>query len=396
MTLRTLCTLGLLILTAPAAAEPLGGATGRPIASPAAFSFPAANLHEARWRGFFAGSELFHRVWTPAMGLGPDRLARRCADCHHRDGRGPIGMTAQDGIAPVVRLEAHGDKLGPFLTAWRGNGPGEGRVRPNWQYRDITVSGGETVSLRSPAWSVAGATPPRLSPRIGPQVIGLGLLEAIPEAQLDAWADPDDADGDGISGRRGPGRFGWKAQAVDLRAQVTHALADDMGLLSPAEVAAADLAALTLYVQGLGVPHARDWHAPDIARGRNVFDAIGCAACHIPTVRTGDHPLPAVSGQRIRPFTDLLLHDMGPDLDDGVAAPGASGAEWRTPPLWGLGLLATVSGRPDDLGLLHDGRARTILEAILWHGGEAETARQSVINLSPEDRAALLGFLEAL
>jgi CxxC motif-containing protein (DUF1111 family) len=263
-------------------------------------------------------------------------------------------------------------------------------------------------------------------------MIGLGLLEAIPAAEIMARADPEDADGDGISGRpnivisdehRVPmlGRFGLKAGKPSIREQSAAAFSGDMGLATvlhpegwgectaaqtgsraapdgsgPAgpEVGAEALDLVTFYARNLGVPARRDVGDPQVLRGKQMFYAAGCPACHTPkdvTARLTDQP--ALSFQLIWPYTDLLLHDMGPGLADNRPEARATGSEWRTAPLWGIGLTEQVAGRAR---FLHDGRARTLLEAVLWHGGEAEAAREAVAGLAQPDREALIRFLESL
>jgi CxxC motif-containing protein (DUF1111 family) len=292
---------------------------------------------------------------------------------------------------------------------------------------------GEAYALRVPSYSffnlAFGDFHPdiQVSPRVAPQMPGLGLLEAIPEAQILAWADPEDADGDGISGRAnfvwdfqviGPrlGRFGWKANQPTLRQQVAEALHADIGITTtlfperncpPIQVDCAaavnggipelndtGLDLLEFYTQTLAVPARRDWEDPEVLRGKALFGALGCVQCHRPEFTTdANFPIPALAGQKIRPYTDLLIHDMGEGLADGRPLFQASGSEWRTPPLWGLGLIETVSGHSQ---LLHDGRARNVSEAILWHGGEATAAREGFRELDRQDREALLHFLESL
>jgi CxxC motif-containing protein (DUF1111 family) len=268
-----------------------------------------------------------------------------------------------------------------------------------------------------------------ISPRIAPPMIGLGLLEAIPAAEIQAGADPDDRDGDGISGRAAEvrsgqhdrlmlGRFGWKALTPTMEDQVADAFAADMGMSSrlhrdgfgdcttaqeacrtapdgadaPEDVEVPDklLDLVVFYVRNLAVPGRTGANE----RGQALFGAAGCAACHRPGFTTGEVPgRPEHSGQRIWPYTDLLLHDMGEGLADNRPEGDADGREWRTPPLWGIGRTAAVSGHTQ---FLHDGRARSLLEAILWHGGEAQAARDAVAGMSPADRAALIAFLESL
>ena len=293
---------------------------------------------------------------------------------------------------------------------------------------------GETVSLRRPEitvtrWNYGNPAPGlMISPRLAPPVFGGGLLEAVPEAVLERLADPDDKNGDGISGRvnhvtdrrtgrKAVGRFGWKANEATLRGQAAEAFAGDMGITSaehPAENYTDDQAAklrdfpdggkpeaetlimdrMESYLRGLAVPARRNMGDPAVTRGGVLFQSLNCTACHTPVLQTAaDYPLPELRDQTIRPFTDLLLHHMGPDLADGRPDGEATGTEWRTPPLWGLGLNATVNG---NTFFLHDGRARTTQEAILWHGGEAQASRDAFKKLSKEDRSAVLTFLDSL
>jgi len=310
--------------------------------------------------------------------------------------------------------------------------PAEGRGRIIWSAVPGRFADGAPWSLRRPRYAIDAATFGPLddvviSPRVAPAVIGLGLLEAVPEATLEALADPDDRDGDGISGRVNrvwsdsaqrvmPGRFGWKANVATLADQNAGAASGDIGLTSPLrpepncppaqracreaaagqdepDLAASFLERLTLYTRLLAVPAQRDADDPTVQRGAALFREVGCAACHLPTLRTGEAALPELAGQTFHPFTDLLLHDLGDDLADGRPDGLATGREWRTAPLWGLGLIGRVNGHDR---LLHDGRARGFAEAILWHGGEAQAARDAFAGLDRRDRDALVAFLGSL
>lgn len=287
---------------------------------------------------------------------------------------------------------------------------------------------GEPYSLRRPTYYLddlfaelpAGVF---LSPRMARPVFGLGLLEAITEETLQNLAQDQVVKGD-VSGRLNyvwdrtaqdfrVGRFGWKANKPSVRQQTADAYRNDMGITSPLvptesisdrsvedslhddpEIDDNTLDVVTFYMQTLAVPAARHVDDPIVNHGRNLFGSIGCASCHTPRIETGTLPdLPEVSNQVIFPYTDLLLHDMGDDLADGRPDFLASGREWRTPPLWGLGLTRLVNQHTQ---LLHDGRARNIAESILWHGGEAEASREQFRNLSKEERESLLTFLESL
>jgi len=286
--------------------------------------------------------------------------------------------------------------------------------------------------LRRPVYSLQNAAygepdpEMMISPRVANQMIGLGLLEAVPEEAILALADPDDRDGDGISGRPNYvrdvagdrtvlGRFGWKANEPTVAQQTAGAFLGDMGITTPVfpeqnctdaiagcataadggspEIEPDDFQKVVLYASTLAVPARRDWDDPQVLQGKALFNEIGCTACHKPILATGAHPtIPALSNQTIRPYTDLLLHDMGEGLADGRPDYEADGREWRTPPLWGIGLIETVNGHTH---FLHDGRARNLTEAILWHGGEAQAARDRFAVLGQTEREALLRFLNS-
>jgi CxxC motif-containing protein (DUF1111 family) len=260
-------------------------------------------------------------------------------------------------------------------------------------------------------------------------MVGMGLLEAIAEEDIIRNADPDDWDGDGVSGRPNwvwnhevgvnqIGRFGWKANTATVREQVAGAFLGDMGLTSPArthggaslselgvaaiayeeegepEVTAKIFDHVVFYSSVLAVPARRDVGDSQVLLGKKLFGRLGCAECHVPEYRTAEVAgFPEVSGQRIFPYSDLLLHDMGDGLADGRGDFEADGREWRTPPLWGIGLVETVNGHTE---FLHDGRARSLEEAVLWHGGEAERSRAGYVALSKDERGAVVAFLESL
>lgn len=265
-----------------------------------------------------------------------------------------------------------------------------------------------------------------ISPRAAPAMIGLGLLEAIPEEDIVAAADEDDADGDGISGRpnrvwnkdtgkQALGRLGWKANQPDMHHQAAGAFLGDMGITSSLfsspdcteaesdcalapnggepEIGDERLDRVVFYSRTLAVPARRDVDDPGVVSGKHLFEQAGCAACHTQSFRTGEFEIAELANQKIHPYTDLLLHDMGPELSDDRPDFLAAGEEWRTPPLWGLGLVHVVNHHRY---LLHDGRARGFAEAILWHGGEAEASREAFRALPREDREALISFLESL
>jgi CxxC motif-containing protein (DUF1111 family) len=416
-----------------------GGATTVPDASPDAFGFPAANLAASRRDAFFVGNSLFKANWVAAPsstegrdGLGPLFNALSCSSCHLRDGRGRPPLSDDEPfLGLLLRISrrspggepapdpVYGDQIQPFaLPGLRG----EARPRVRFEELEGRYADGTPYRLRRPAYSLEdpgyGALPPDLllSPRVAPSLIGLGLLEAVPEERLRALADPDDRDRDGISGRPALGRFGWKASQPTVALQNAAAFRGDLGITSPLfpeenstaaqalppspptggphEADAEKLRFLAVYVKTLAVPARRRPRDPEVRRGQELFAAAGCAKCHVPTHVTGDDPeFPELSRQTIHPYTDLLLHDLGPGLADGRPDGRATGSEWRTPPLWGLGLQETVNGHTF---LLHDGRARDAAEAILWHGGEAEAAADFFRRLPASDRKALLAFVNDL
>lgn len=425
-----------------------GGAATRVSAAEDAFALPPVGLDQAALDRFFAGQRLFNIVFVRAPseigaldGRGPTFNRPSCGRCHERNGRGrtPRGDTAPM-LSMVVKLSVGNDeRFGPRAHPAYGlqlqdraiaGVPHEGRALIRWVEEQGEYGDGTSFTLRRPEirftglafGPLAGA---RTSLRIAPPVFGTGLLQAIPEAAIRAAADPDDRDRDGISGRvqeiPGPvdqallGRFGWKAGQPDLAHQSGNAFFEDMGLSTrlfpdqncPAvqtacraapdggspEVSDEQLDTVADYVAALAVPARRNVEDPEVLRGGRLFGQIGCAACHTPTHRTGEAPDPARANQVIHPYTDLLLHDMGEGLADGRGEYRASGREWRTPPLWGIGLTETVNGNGF---YLHDGRARSLAEAILWHGGEAESAREAFRTLPAADRAALLAFLRSL
>jgi CxxC motif-containing protein (DUF1111 family) len=420
-------------------------------ASVNAFNNPAANLSAERSRAFFTGNSFFRQNWViaPAStegrdGLGPLFNARSCGGCHALDGRAkPPAGPADDFEGLLIRLSLPGVSStgGPIPTPNYGGQlnnfaiPGvRPEARPSVRYEELAgaFEDGSPYSLRKPVYSFTQAHYGSLegvlfSPRIAQPVIGLGLLEAIDEATLLERADPDDRDGDGISGRpnyvwdkvhqrRVLGRFGWKANQPNLRQQTADAFLGDLGITSsinPVENCTSvqtDCAAaphggtpelsdtlldrVVFYTHFLAVPGRRNAKDPTVLAGKKLFVRLGCATCHRQTFRTGTLPgLPELSNQTIYPYTDLLLHDMGPELADNRPDFEASGTEWRTPPLWGISLAEVVNGHSF---LLHDGRARNLNEAILWHSGEGAASRDSYKKLSATEREQLITFLRSL
>ena len=409
-----------------------------------AFSQPAPTLAGASLARHDEGDEDFEVEFVPAPaaengGLGPVFDNVSCEACHVGDGRGRPPLPREQAASLLYRasIAGRGPHGGPLPVPGFGGQlqllavPGfDPEVKAVIRYATSrgAFTDGTAFELRVPQYDLQGLYAPLpagllFSPRVAPVVFGLGLLEAVPENQVYALADPKDGDRNGISGRvnvvwnevRGQtalGRFGWKANTPTLLQQTAGAYNGDMGVTSaifPAEscegqvpgcarhapeVDAETVGDVAFYTQTLGVPARRSLDDPTASRGEELFYAAGCAGCHMPTLRTGFlKGVPEVSNQIIHPYTDLLVHDMGPGLADQRPDFQASGQEWRTPPLWGIGLVQTVNGHTN---FLHDGRARSLMEAVLWHGGEATRARERVRGFSAGERAALIAFLESL
>ena len=360
------------------------------------------------------------------------------------------GLDPQLGVMPEPTYGDQLQTLGIALTrnrnrgAIRGNGSaehlgpiGEGFANVEYDSRQGQYADGEVWELRVPRYSVRNLAYGPLhadalvSPRVAPALAGMGLLDAIPLEALLSAADAEDADGDGISGRINrvwdrarsrtvPGRFGWKASQPNLLQQTAAAFRNDIGITNvlypsetcteaqpsclqarsgrgphtPHEISDELLASTADFLRLLAVPQRRNAAAQEVLQGRQLFRRIGCDRCHTPrhvTREVAGHP--ELSNQVIWPYTDLLLHDMGDGLADGRSDFDASGSEWRTPPLWGLGWTEHVTSLAT---YLHDGRARSLSEAILWHGGEARAAQQAFLNLPRHDRHALVAFLKSL
>ena len=384
---------------------------------------PIDGLDGAQEAAHARGDAEFARQFTPASGLGPLFVAPSCSSCHVADGRGH----------PLFTITRFG------RTGSTGFDPMESSGGPQLQNR--AIAGYLAERLPSGANAVSGF--------MAPSVTGLGLLEALEDATILALADPDDRNGDGISGRAAMvdssdfiaeiisvsglfqgieqtrhvpingkyiGRFGKKARAINLLHQTVFAYSQDMGIttdLVPRElldvqtgVQATDLApdpeagsgivdAVVFYLRTLRPPPRRNVGHPDVIEGEKLFGNAGCASCHVPTLRTGASDLAPLNKIEFQPFTDLLLHDMGPELNDnGYTEGDALPSEWRTPPLWGLGLAEKAQGGTPFY--LHDGRARTLRDAIRFHGGEGAASRRAFDALSPDQQERLLAYLRSL
>ena len=476
-----------------ASPEYTGGAPTVFASGRTAFSFPAANLTDAERTRFAVGNSFFRRNWVQAPsstrardGLGPHFVARSCGGCHVQDGRGPPpeiadGANAAEPVALLMRLsvpgtDAHG---GPrpepvygdqFANAAVQGVRPEGRVTIRTHGVPGQFADGTPYELQAPVYGFtdlaygAMRADVVISPRLAPQVIGVGLLEAIPESEiLRNAADQANAGGpirgvpnrvwDAFGQRMMIGRFGWKANVATIAHQAGAAFRGDIGITSsrfpeesctdaqadclqaprggrtgPIAAIATDrtkadvplngaapaeapdspeiddetFGQVVFYQATVAPPGRRSLGDPQVRRGERIFHEAQCATCHRPSYRTGRPPLAdthpqftsaALSGQTIWPYTDLLLHDMGEALGDGRPDFAAGGRQWRTPPLWGVGMIHEVNGHQR---LLHDGRARGVLEAVLWHGGEALASREHVRGLSAADREALVRFVESL
>ena len=421
--------------------RPGGAATAFKTFNRDSFSQPSANMNFKRELDFRIGNGIFRKVWVSAPastrssdGLGPLFNARSCQRCHLKDGRGHPPAPGERAESMILKLSdpVYGGQLQNFSIQ---GATAEGEMTISYEERTVELADGETASLRVPTYRIArlayGPLSPgtRLSPRVAPPVIGMGLLEAIPEADILAGADPDDRDGDGISGRPNfawsdehkrtmLGRFGWKAAQPTVAQQAAAAFLGDVGIATPLypqpwgdctetqrgcrkmpnggvpEVEEKMMDLVVFYTRNLAVPARRDVNDPTVLAGKRLFYEANCIACHRPKfVTRRDSIGREQSFQLIWPYTDLLLHDMGEGLADDRPEGEATGHEWRTPPLWGIGLTEAVSGHTR---FLHDGRARNLLEAILWHGGEAEKSRDRVAAMTRGERRALLAFLNSL
>jgi CxxC motif-containing protein (DUF1111 family) len=427
-----------------------------------AFSLPSANLPPSRRVDFSVGNSFFRSPWviapsttTARDGLGPLFNTNACQNCHIKDGRGhPPPPDAPNAVSMLVRLSIPDapefakviEQVGIVPEPVYGGQfqdmsvPGvapEGKVRVDYTPVPIRFKDGTEVELRKPLLQITqlgyGPMHPdtRFSARVAPPMIGLGLLEAIPEEAILANAAAQAKAKNGIHGRPNQvwddtlqktvmGRFGWKAGQPNLNQQNVHAFSGDMGLTTSLrpfddctdaqtackqapngngpngepEVSDNILRLVLFYSRNLAVPARRGVNDAEVIAGKNLFFQAGCDSCHTPQYTTAANAAePELANQVIRPYSDLLLHDMGDGLADHRTEFQASGRDWRTPPLWGIGLTQAVSGHTQ---FLHDGRARNLLEAVLWHGGEAQAAQQQVLSFNAEQRAALLAFLNSL
>jgi len=434
-----------------AAADPKSGGAATTLDDTSlAYGNSVGALSEEQAGQFSLGHSVFSRAWVTAPattdnldGLGPLFNARACASCHSKDGRSAPFNSSGALLGMLLRLSipgtadnggpnpdpVYGDQLRPFGIL---GVPGDGTPHVTYEEVPGTYGDGSAFSLQKPSYSIDGwnyGEPSEglmLSPRTGPSVFGLGLLEAVSEEEILAHVHPPDADGvhgvpnyvwDAEQRATVLGRFGWKANQPSTRQQTAGAFAGDIGITSAlfrhgtctptmtacnAAVSGADpdfelsfqsWDAVGFYMRSLAVPARRALDDQIALRGERLFETFGCAACHLTALHTGAADVKTLAEQTIHPYTDLLLHDMGPDLADNRPDFQATGSQWRTPPLWGIGLLHKVNQHSF---LLHDARARGFAEAILWHGGEGAKARENFRLAEASERDALLEFLESL
>jgi CxxC motif-containing protein (DUF1111 family) len=425
-----------------------------------AYSEPAPVLDYRQRERFLRGRHHFNQKWVvfPSLGgdwgLGPTFIADRCSGCHVGGGRGDTPKSADQQLFSVlVRIsipgqdEHGGPKPHPnYGDQIQNQGlmgqdrdatylgervPPEANLYLEWQEAPATFADGEKVMLRKPRLRVEKLNFGPLGPevmyslRIALPTFGLGLLEAVSEADILAIAERQKSQGvngrpnyvwDAIGKRTALGRFGWKSNQPSIKQQIAAAAHGDLGVTSPlydkencppVQVACAyqppgnqpelielNWDELEFWTLALAVPARRNVGDADFRSGERLFAEAKCAVCHVPEMQAGVLPgLPQIEGQVFHPYTDLLVHDMGEELADGRPDFKAGSRDWRTPPLWGLGLSQTVNG---STAMLHDGRARNPTEAILWHGGEAESAREAFRNMPKADREALLKFLSSI
>lgn len=422
------------------------------------FSSPPNDLSPDELMQFAAGRSLFKKLWIAAPattkssdGLGPLYNARSCFQCHINAGRGQVPDVGKRAVSLFMRLSIppqndndksllkehkqaviaepnYGTQFQNFaVTALAG----EGELQVNYTDVPVVLAGGETVVLHKPDYKLLSLQYGELhkdammSPRLAPQLVGMGILDTINEQDILSLSDVDDQNSDGISGKPNRvwsqqfnkvmlGRFGYKAGVATLNEQNQRAFVGDIGLSTPLfptawgdctkhqqrcqkapngnsasqqnlEASKKVTDAVLFYMSNLSIPQQKQSEKSDVIIGKQTFITLGCANCHRPNYQ--------IDKQTVSPYTDLLLHDMGDGLADNRPEGDATGKEWRTAPLWGIGLTSAVNGHNY---FLHDGRARTIQEAILWHGGEAQKARDRYAALNKEGRQALIRFLTSL
>jgi CxxC motif-containing protein (DUF1111 family) len=364
-------------------------------------------------------------VYTEQVGkLGLKYSNVSCVACHVNNGRALPPSIGAPMLQSLVRVgsDASGTPdpvLDSVLSPQSQNGPpADSVVISSYTTINGTYADGTPYQLQKPNYTFSPYTPAFYSVRLAPQLVGMGLLEAISENTVQTLADEDNSGTNGIAGHLQTvtdpqtgqlrlGRFGYKAGKARILHQIAGALNTDMGVTTsifpirngdtnsgPVELADSDLTNWVRYISCLGVNARRCLTNQQCLLGEQLFASANCVQCHTPNIVTSPyHPFAELRNQTIHPYTDLLLHDMGPGLADNMGEGNATGSEWRTPPLWSIGLTAGVSGGE---AYLHDGRARSLEEAILWHGGEAAASQEAFLNMSATNRTALIAFLKSL
>ncbi|MGD1945763.1 MAG: di-heme oxidoredictase family protein [Croceivirga sp.] len=430
--------------------ELLVGSLGVNSRSSNAFGFEIPGLNFQDQAKFAVGNSLFNQSWvsSPASttardGLGPTFNARACAACHFKDGRGKPILIDENTTGFLMRLSQEGTNEygGPLGLENYGaqihdfgnrNVPFEAKIAVRYDTIMGVYADGTTYTLYKPIYGFEKENFGEIkdvmtSPRVAQQTIGMGFISALPDSEILKFADEHDEDGDGISGRpnyvwnfdtneKDLGKYGWKANAPTLKTQIASAFQGDMGLTNTVfpeedcpdaqvdcnqapnggapEVTSKQLERVLFYQASLSVPNRRNVKEEKVLKGKALFNTLNCIGCHAIDQVTGEFPInPLVEGIKIRPYSDFLLHDMGDDLADHRPDYEANGREWRTQPLWGIGLIPTVNKHTY---FLHDGRARNIEEAILWHGGEAEKSKGAFKKLPKKQREQLLAFINSL
>lgn len=413
--------------------------------SSSAFGHAFSTLNETLERVHEIGDVQFGSTFVSAPapinpGLGPIFNNVGCASCHINDGRGKVPGAGETSVLMLFRISIAGQSPHGGPNAVPGFGEQlqnranigikkEGDVTITYNEKSFTFDDGAEYKLRFPTYTVnnnyaAYPSDAMLSPRVAAPIFGLGLLESVSDADILSRVDDKDLDGDGISGKANYvwnfitnsttlGRFGWKANQPNLLQQVAAAYNQDIGITNSVfpqesssgqsqydnlkddpEISDSLLYSVEFYIRTLAVPGRRNLTDATVQQGKQLFAQAGCVKCHVPDMRTAVNvSFPSVSNQFIHPYTDLLLHDMGDSLADNRPDYLATGNEWRTAPLWGIGLTQKVNGHNN---FLHDGRARSLMEAVMWHGGEALQARNKVKAMSADERNALVKFLESL
>ena len=415
-----------------------------------AFGFEVPGLTFEEQAKFAVGNSLFNQSWvsSPASttardGLGPTFNARACAACHFKDGRGKPLLMDENTTGFLIRLslegkDAYGGPMGHpnygLQIHDRSNRgiPFEAKIEVTYDTIRGTYSDGNPYTLYKPIYTFeeenfGDIEDVMTSPRVAQQTIGMGFISALPDSEILKYADEFDDDGDGISGRpnyvwnydtneKDLGKYGWKANAPTLKTQIASAFAGDMGLTNSVfpnedcpdpqidcnrapnggepEVTEKQLENVLFYQASLSVPNRRNVKDESVLKGKLLFNQLNCVGCHAVGQTTSNFPTnPLLEGVKINPYSDFLLHDMGEDLADHRPDYEANGREWRTQPLWGIGLIPTVNKHSY---FLHDGRARSIEEAILWHGGEAAQSTEKFKQLTENERNQLLAFINSL